>query len=233
MQGLLGTEGGVFLEQILKQFKRIGYTTSYKVLNARDFGVPQNRERLFIVGSLDGIEFSFPEKISKRPLTVRQAISDLPFLKNGNSIDELEYRTNVCSKYAQEMRDNLEVSKNHGVSKNTKMVLKRYDHIPQGGNWQNIPKRLMKSYTDASRCHSGIYHRLDENKESVVIGNYRKNMLIHPEENRGLSVREAARLQSFPDSFVFKGALGDQQQQVGNAVPPNLAKAVFEKILTF
>lgn len=233
VQGLLGTEGGFFLEQILKQFKSIGYTTSYKVLNARDFGVPQNRERLFIVGSLNGIEFSFPERNLTKPLTVKQAISDLPVLENGNSIKEFEYSTNVCSKYAKGMREHLKISKNHGVSRSTEIVLKRYQHIPQGGNWQNIPKRLMKSYTDASRCHSGIYHRLDETKESVVIGNYRKNMLIHPCQDRGLSVREAARLQSFPDSFEFKGTLGEQQQQVGNAVPPNLAKAVFEKILKY
>ena len=143
------------------------------------------------------------------------------------------YKTKRCSTYARELRNNLEFSLNHGVSLNTDIVLDRYDHIPQGGNWQNIPKKLMKSYTDSSRCHSGIYHRLDENKESVVIGNYRKNMLIHPNESRGLSVREAARLQSFPDNFVFKGTLGNQQQQVGNAVPPNMAKAIFTKLLTY
>jgi DNA (cytosine-5)-methyltransferase 1 len=233
VQGLLGTEGGVFLDQILKQFKKIGYTTSFEVLNAKDFCVPQNRERLFIVGSLHGIEFDFPQTQLSRPITVRQAINDLPALENGNSILEMKYKSKKCSAYAQIMRSDLEISKNHGVSRNTEIVLNRYEYIPQGGNWQNIPTKLMKSYTDSSRCHSGIYHRLDENKESVVIGNYRKNMLIHPNENRGLSVREAARLQSFPDFFEFKGQLGDQQQQVGNAVPPNLAKAVFNQILTY
>ena len=89
----------------------------------------------------------------------------------------------------------------------------------------------MANYADRSRCHTGIYHRLSLNKPSVVIGNYRKNMLIHPTEHRGLSVREAARLQSFPDWFIFKGSIGFQQQQVGNAVPPILAKAVFQSIM--
>ena len=88
----------------------------------------------------------------------------------------------------------------------------------------------MKNYADASRCHTGIYRRLKEDEPSVVIGNFRKNMLIHPWENRGLSVREAARLQSFPDDFIFEGSIDFQQQQVGNAVPPLLAKAVFEQI---
>lgn len=233
VQGLLGTEEGIFLEQILERLNNIGYSAVYKVLNAKDYGVPQNRERLFIVGSRHGITFDFPNKTANKVVTVKQALSDLPELENGNSIDALEYKTRRTTKYANELRGDLLMCKNNGVSKNTDMVLKRYEYIPQGGNWQDIPKRLMKSYADASRCHTGIYHRLDENKESVVIGNYRKNMLIHPWQNRGLSVREAARLQSFPDDFEFKGNLGDQQQQVGNAVPPKLAKAIFDQILSY
>jgi len=93
--------------------------------------------------------------------------------------------------------------------------------------------RLMSNYKDYSRCHTGIYHRLREDQPSIVIGNYRKNMLVHPTQDRGFSVREAARLQSFPDWFEFKGSIGFQQQQVGNAVPPLLAKVVFEQIIKY
>jgi DNA (cytosine-5)-methyltransferase 1 len=89
----------------------------------------------------------------------------------------------------------------------------------------------MRNYKDRSRCHTGIYRRLIADEPSVVIGNYRKNMLIHPTQDRGLSVREAARIQSFPDWFEFKGSIGFQQQQVGNAVPPLLARAVFNHII--
>ena len=88
----------------------------------------------------------------------------------------------------------------------------------------------MGNYTDRSRCHTGIYHRLRPDKPSVVIGNFRKNMLIHPTQHRGLSVREAARIQSFPDSYEFHGSIGFQQQQVGNAVPSLLARSVFQQI---
>lgn len=233
VQGLLGTEDGIFLEQIQERLHRAGYTTNYKVLNAKYYGVPQNRERLFIVGSKHGISFEFPEKSRGTIVTVKQALFDLPELENGNTKQILQYKTKRSTNYSKELRGNLSLCTNNGVSRSTDLVLKRYEHIPQGGNWQDIPRRLMKSYTDATRCHTGIYHRLDENKESVVIGNYRKNMLIHPWQNRGLSVREAARLQSFPDGFEFKGNLGDQQQQVGNAVPPKLAKAIFDKLLSY
>ena len=89
---------------------------------------------------------------------------------------------------------------------------------------------MMKNYKDRHRCHTGIYHRLCDDSPSVVIGNYRKNMLIHPSEDRGLSVREAARIQSLPDSCEFDGSIGFQQQQVGNAAPPLLAKAVFRQL---
>lgn len=231
VKGLAGTEKGKFLNSILNGLNEIGYHTSYKVLNALHYGIPQNRERLFIVGSKKKVEFIFPESRSVEYITVQQALSDLPSLTNGSKDGILNYKSSAKSAYAQLIRGNLSTSANHGVSRNKDHIIERYDYIPQGGNWKNVPDKLMTTYKDASRCHTGIYHRLAENKPSVVIGNYRKNMLIHPNENRGLSVREAARLQSFPDWFEFKGNLCSQQQQVGNAVPPYLAKVVFDQIL--
>lgn len=231
VSGLLLTENGFFLERILAKLKKLGYETRYKLLNAADYGVPQKRERVFVVGSLHGTAFEFPAPNAKKHISVKEALHDLPALQNGSSYDELPYKTKPRSKYAKHIRQNLKRSRNHHVTRNSELVISRYKHIPQGGNWEDIPPKLLKNYTDYTRCHGGIYHRLKEDQPSVVIGNYRKNMLIHPKENRGLSVREAARLQSFPDWFEFKGYLGDQQQQVGNAVPPLLSTAVFSQIL--
>jgi DNA (cytosine-5)-methyltransferase 1 len=231
VKGLLETEKGIFLKNILQNLVKLEYKVSYQVLNASQFGVPQNRERLFIVAYPKKKRFLFPNQKNKTIVAVKEAIYDLPTLENGNKIDNMAYKCLPLSEYVENLRGTIITSTNHGVSQNEPYVIERYRHIPQGGNWKNIPVEFMSNYKDTSRCHTGIYHRIDENKPSVVIGNYRKNMLIHPVEHRGLSVREAARLQSFPDNFIFKGPLVSQQQQVGNAVPPLLAKVVFESVL--
>jgi len=233
VRGLLETEGGYFLQLIESELKSLGYQVRSKVLLASDFGVPQNRSRLFIVANCVGINFDFPVALSIEKVSVKEAISDLPNLPNGAARSELSYGDIYPSKYAMKLRNKSGTCQNNIVTKNASHVINRYRCIPQGGNWENIPPKLMKNYRDYERCHTGIYHRLEWDKPSVVIGNYRKNMLIHPIEQRGLSVREAARIQSIPDSFVFQGSIGFQQQQVGNAVPPLLAKAVFDKICTY
>lgn len=221
---------GFFFEKTLRSFKKIGYTTSPFILNSSNYGVPQNRKRVFIVCSIDGINIIKP-KHKLKEINVGEALYDLPVLNNGASFSELPYSQKPHSMYAKAMRNNVMKSTNHFVTKNSEEIIERYKYVPQGGNWKNIPIKMMQNYKDVSRCHSGIYHRLDESKPSVVIGNYRKNMLIHPKEHRGLSVREAARLQSFSDNYTFYGPLVDQQQQVGNAVPPLLSKSVFRQIL--
>ncbi|MEC4889746.1 MAG: DNA cytosine methyltransferase [Nitrospira sp.] len=232
VRGIIETERGAFLEHIMRELKKIGYTLSFGVLNAKDFGIPQDRSRLFIIGSLHGVSLPLPKGKSHRQITVQEALSDLPELENGASSDMLRYPVKASTSYAKMLRGTLTHCSGHLVTRNASYVLSRYRHIPQGGNWEQIPSRLMKNYADPSRCHTGIYYRLKENEPSIVIGNFRKNMLIHPRQDRGLSVREAARLQSFPDWFRFTGSIGFQQQQVGNAVPPFLAKAIFQELLS-
>jgi DNA (cytosine-5)-methyltransferase 1 len=231
VRGLLETEKGMFVEIILDQFRKLGYDTTCELLHAADFGVPQKRARFFIIGSRNGRSYKFPDSTGEIPITVEEAIGDLPSLQSGSSICFQEYSRKAHCSYSKKMRSNLKGCSNHLVTRNNATIIERYKHIPPGGNWESIPERLMDNYKDRTRCHTGIYKRLEFDKPSVVIGNYRKNMLIHPTQDRGLSVREAARIQSFPDSFTFQGSIGFQQQQVGNAVPPLLAESVFKGLM--
>ncbi len=230
VRGILETERGYFIALISRSLRRAGYAISQWVLDAANYGVPQHRSRLFLVGSRDGLKIDPPKASPKPHVTVWQAIGDLPVLKNGASLDTLPYKCPPLSTYARRLRGSRTRCANHLVTDSAGAILQRYVHVPQGGNWSDIPEGLMMNYEDRERCHTGIYRRLKNDRPSVVIGNFRKNMLIHPTQNRGLSVREAARLQSFPDCFEFQGSIGFQQQQVGNAVPPLLARAVFRQI---
>ena len=229
--GIIEGTSKYYALEIQKSLNKLGYDICAGVLNAVDFGVPQYRKRFFVIGALGCTAPSLPTAAADNTISVLDAIHDLPVLKNGASISRLKYRRPPVSEYSIKMRDQRKSCSNNIVSKNAEWVLRRYKFIPQGGNWSDVPAQYMDNYTNRSRCHSGIYHRLSEDQPSVVIGNYRKNMLIHPLQDRGLSVREAARLQSFPDGYEFEGSIGLQQQQVGNAVPPLLAKAVFAEIM--
>lgn len=230
VEGITSFEKGMVIEKLKKTFTELGYNVTYDVLFASDYGVPQNRNRFFMVGNRLGIDFFFPEK-QKGKVSVYKAIHDLPVLKNGDLLSELPYKKGKPSRYASLLREGCNKSMQNFVSKNKEYVIARYKYVEQGGNWKSIPSNLMRNYTNSKNCHSGIYKRLDPKKPSVVIANYRKNMLIHPFEDRGLSVREAARIQSFPDNFLFEGSLSHIQQQIGNAVPPLLAKAIFQQII--
>ncbi len=233
--GFKSFEKGQFAKNVENELRNLGYETNSSILNAVDFGVPQNRKRYFIIGNkLDegGIKFNFSMLLKKKHITVGEAILDLPTMNNGEKRDEKKYKTNAISEYAKLMRINSSYATQNYVTENKPYIIDRYKAIKEGENWRAAQKNgHMKSYSSTKHTHSGIYKRLEQNKPSVTISNYRKSMLIHPIEHRGLSLREAARLQSFPDDFLFEGTISFQQQQVGNAVPPYLAKTIFEEII--
>lgn len=231
VKGISETEGGRFLSALTTSLTTIGYNIRTVTLTASDFGVPQTRSRLFVLGSLDGVPAVPVGRVSP-PITLREALSDLPDLENGAHTDVLPYKGRPNSSYARQLRKRKKKCSGHLVSTNSPSILERYKYIAAGGNWKSIPERLMANYTDASRCHTGIYRRLKWDEPASVIANFRKNMLVHPSQDRGLSIREAARIQSFPDSFNFQGSIGFQQQQLGNAVPPLLARQIFETLHT-
>lgn len=250
--GLLKMSKGLIKQEIIRLLEERDYIVNDKVLKATDYGVPQIRERIFFVGNNQGISFNYPETTHKvlsaieahtskfkRYVTVAEAISDLPSLNGGFGMDEMDYDlTKVVKKgtYASLMREGSEKLYNHRATKNNDDVIERYKYIKQGENWSSIPRDLMLKWRNISPeeiamvSHSSLYKRLDPELPSITVANFRKSMFIHPWEDRGLTVREGARLQSFPDKYRFLGNLGSQQQQIANAVPPLLAKIVAEQI---
>lgn len=238
VSGIVNFEKGKVIEIINAELNNLGYLCTWDIINSADYGVPQVRKRFFLIGNRMGVKFSFPQPTcgngEKPYTTVHDAVSDLPLLNNGNEVDALPYRYNDSnlSEYQKKIRRNWgkNYCLNNWTTKSSDLIVKRYKFIPPGGNWQDIPAHLMKNYKNKSNCHSGIYKRLKWSESSIVISNFRKNMLIHPIQHRGLSVRESARIQSFPDWYVFYGRLGSQQQQVADAVPPLLAEILGDKI---
>jgi DNA-cytosine methyltransferase len=247
------------LDYFTYRMQKAGYLVFKRLLDAAWYGVPQFRYRFFalLIHQDLGYQeedfdpewgaFPFPTHGGKGQsyVTVEQAIKDLPQVENGYSQSHINYekveldRSDVSNQFLQLMRQGADpgVITDHITSRHADYVIDRYKEIPPGGNWQNI-KDKMTNYADLNRTHSNIYRRLTWSDPSVTIGHYRKSMLIHPEQHRGLSLREAARLQSFPDWFVFsgttdgrKGGLMHKQQQVANAVCPLLTKAIAEFIL--
>jgi DNA (cytosine-5)-methyltransferase 1 len=192
---------GETLEEILSAFSELGYHCNYKVILSSDYGVPQHRRRLFIIGHMNQfIDFPTPENIKK---SVEEAIGDLPILKSGED-------SNIP---------------NHTAMKHSDDMLNKMSYITDGGNRKDIPEEIRPKSGDARK-----YIRYKSSEPSFCItGDMRK--VFHYNQNRALSVRELARLQTFPDSFIFHSTSTIvNQQMIGNAVPPLLAFKIADKI---
>lgn len=208
------------------------------VVNAIDYGVPQYRERYIVIGSRIGPVPDFPEKTvqPEHYRTVRVAIEDIDSIPPSKDPDNATFP--LVKKELQEgsflafVRDSDKLF-NHFNTKTGKVAQERYDALEEGDNFLSLPDELKSTYSDAKRTQSTIYWKLKYDEPSNTVVNVRKSMWVHPNHNRALSVREAARLQSFPDSFQFFGPKDSQYQQVGNAVPPLLAKEIAQSIATY
>lgn len=210
------------------------YILTAQVLNAIHYGAPQKRERFIIVGTSKDMKKYFPPNVeySENFRTVYDAISDLQEVPV--SIDKdakpVELTTPLqISTLGKKLRGRLLY--NHIVTASTDTALKRFKALKAGQNFHDLDPELKSTYSNAARTQNTIYMRLKYNEPSGTVVNVRKSMWIHPVLDRAISVREAARLQTFPDSFVFEGTKDSQYQQVGNAVPPFLAKAIAESII--
>lgn len=220
---LLTSEKGFFKKEIENLFENLGYKLEIKILNASDFGVPQNRKRAIILGKLGNkkLEITPPTLIKKN--TIWDAISDLAFLESGEGNFSTEYKLPCQSNYQYILRGKSKILYNHIATNHSETALKRLSLLPPEGSKEHLPKEeLTKS------IYSGTWSRMKKNEISVTITTRfdtpASGKFTHPFLNRAITVREAARLQSFPDDFIFYGSKTSQMKQVGNAVPPILAQ---------
>jgi DNA (cytosine-5)-methyltransferase 1 len=233
--------------QYLKEvFSSLGYKTDTGVLTATDYGVPQRRKRFMILGIKSDkfdkeTDVKLPGKLSGKINTTFEAIGDLedvPPVSNINNDGHVLYdilpcnKENVLQAYYRKGNDS-GIVLNHVNTESKELSLKRFEAIKvsNGKNFHSLADDLKTSYTDASRTQNTVYLRLDYNEPSPTVVNVRKSMWNHPKNAVALSIREAARLQSFKDNFIFCGTKDQQYQQVGNAVPPLMARAVAESLL--
>ena len=185
-------------KEIIADFNKLGYTVECKILNSADYGVPQVRKRVIFIGSRVTKNILFPDISHTVHLTVKDALSKLPKLKSGEESTLL----------------------NHKAMNHTQQMLEKMSYLKDGEGREKIPQNLRPKSGDVRK-----YIKYNSAKPSITItGDMRK--VFHPTQNRALSVRELARIQSFPDDFEFKSTSIAQQQQVGNAVPPLMAEAI-------
>lgn len=192
---------GKTIKEICHEFSKLGYHVQYKVLNAVNYGVAQNRRRIFVVGTFPNTKFGFPAP-SFSFKTVQDVIDDLPKISSGEK----------------------SAVPNHLAMNHSKQMLKKMSYVKEGGGRETIPLEIRPKTGDIRK-----YIRYDRNKPSITItGDMRK--VFHYDQNRALSPRELARIQSFPDTFIFQGSNISIQQQIGNAVPPLLGSAVARSV---
>lgn len=239
VQGILSMNNGDIFKEILnifsdnKNFENKGYHLQYKVFNASDYGVPQNRKRLILIGSKyefdidNSINNTINKLINKdlflKKWSIYDAISDLHFKNESQYFENQAYLIKHQSLYQKYLKRNSKIINNHTIPHHSEKVLDRIKRLKQGENWQSL-----KEKEEIKSVHSGAYGRMKWDDISVTITTRfdtpSAGKFIHPVENRNITIREAARLQSFPDDFIFYGNKTSICKQIGNAVPPLLAE---------
>ena len=254
--GLLSMANGAVFEKILQVFSELGYQLSVKILFGPHYGIPQERWRLILLGSVYAeIDHPRPTHVAKgranfrggrsltmqiesgdisrlaKAVTVGDAILDLPRLNMGEGAEEVGYTSDAMSPYALRLKNPDGITFNHVAAKLSKQNIERMRHVPPGGSWRDIPHELLPRGMQQARKsdHTKRYGRLSFDGFSGTVltkCDPHWGTVFLPDQDRSLTVREAARLQSFPDRYRFLGSRVSQYVQVGNAVPVLMAAAI-------
>jgi len=226
---IISTHKGYFKDEILTSFTELGYSIDFDVLNAANYGVPQNRKRAFFLGKKGNNKLKLPSPNNNK-VTIKEAIYDLPFITSGEGVDFYNYEKKTISDYQKKMRKNSKGIYNHKATKHSALALERLSLIPKGKG-----KEVLPAHHRTKSIYSGTWTRLKEDSQAATITTRfdtpSSGLFTHPILNRCLTVREAARIQSFSDDFIFHGNKSSQMKQVGNAVPPLLAKSIASVII--
>jgi len=220
VKGLITLADGAFKEDIIKRFGDLGYIVKFKIVNAAHYGVPQNRDRVFFVG-IKGHAFTFPPELDCL-ITSKQALSDLATPIDSDS--PIKYCGVPQNSFQACMRGSQKEVLNHRITNHSEQTKDIIAKIPDGGSIKDLPKEFWEI-----RKYNKAFERMDSTRPSNTVDTGHRNY-FHYKENRIPTVRENCRLQSIPDRFVIKGSKTSQYKQVGNAVPPLLAKAIAEAI---
>ena len=219
---ILTIGNGIIKRAIISDFEELGYTVVEKTLIASDYGVPQNRRRAIFVGLLNGEKYIYPQPTLRERVTSEQALSDLP----ENSIpDGSKYPSQPKSDYQKLIRKGSKGVYNHDITIHTEKTQRIIAMVPDGGNYKDLPIDLQNT----RKVHIA-WTRLNSKAPSITIDTGHRHH-FHYKYNRIPTVRESARIQSFADTVVFWGSKTSQYKQVGNAVPPLMAKAIAEQLI--
>lgn len=220
--GLVGLFDGQIKDSIIEKFTAMGYDIKYQILCAADYGVPQNRRRVVFVGMKKGT-FTYPAP-SEKKVTCSMALDDLPPLVDSLGEENAPYATEPHNDYQKLMRAKSKSVKNHIAASHSEKVKNIISLVPDGGNYKDLPEEYKRT-----RNFHVAWTRFASNKPAPTIDTGHRHH-FHYKYNRVPTVRECARLQSFPDDFIFLGNKTQQFRQVGNAVPPLMAQAIAESL---
>lgn len=224
------------LRRAVRRLEAAGYRVEHRLVDASDYGLPQKRRRLFLIALRGKVSLTWPRRASRRT-TIRDAIGDLPSVRNGHKKEQSPYRRVAPTGYQRRLRGKCRRVHNHLAARLSETNMRRIRRLRTGDDWRKLPRSLLTAGMRRARpnSHTTRFGRLRWSQQSGTVltrfDDPKNGAYIHPEDDRTLTIREAARLQGFPDGFVFSGARHVQQTAVGNAVPPLVAEVVARRVL--
>lgn len=232
VSGLTSMQGGRLIEVIKERFRELGYDVKSELLNAVDYGVPQYRDRVILVGVKGDNHFEYPLATHgeglKPHVTVEDALSDLPILKSGE--ERNEYASAPKNEYQQYLRASGCVLTENAAPKNGEHLIRIMEALPDGGSKDDLPEEI-RPKSGYGNTYAKMWWKRPAPTVTRNFATPSSSRCVHPRDSRAMTTREGARLQSFPDDYKFYGSRSMKNLEIGNAVPPLLSIAIADEIV--